>query len=397
MNIEVIPQFESNNVQRLRIGDVINREISDIRCREFRFASAFIRMSGWSRLANSIENLLNRGGRVSGAAGVDNRITSIEALSALKQISQNSTIFYTTSGFIFHPKLYLMSGEDQATAVIGSANLTRNGLFRNIEIAAAMHFDLNQESDQHVYRSFDGLVSSLLDNSNDNIQSITDELINTLDTAGIIETETSTEEPGPVTKSRRLVRRGRQPSEIELLFPPLSVPVAPPLNVVAQMITSQQYTISRPSFTGTTSTFIMQLSAFDCSHRTGVPGTPAILIPHAAIGFFPQLSVTTRKYPDAVFDVILNTNTGQERHTYRLWYYEERAVGTRIDEYRLRLNHDTIDLTSPGGGDLIVINKLAPGNNPEYEMTVLPQTDVTFPIFFTLCTNQIYDKKWGII
>lgn len=140
----------------------------------------------------------------------------------------------------------------------------------------------------------------------------------------------------------------------------------------------------------------MQLSSFDSSHRTGVPGTPEVLIPHAAIGFFPPLSLSGREYPDVIFDVALNTQTGRERHTYRLWYYEERAVGTRIDEYRLRLNHDTIDLSSPGGGDLIVINRLSIGSNPSYEMTILPQSDPTFPAFFSLCTNQIYDKRWGI-
>jgi len=141
----------------------------------------------------------------------------------------------------------------------------------------------------------------------------------------------------------------------------------------------------------------MQLSSFDSSHRTGVPGTPEILIPHAAIGFFPPLSLAERKYPDVTFDVVLNTETGRERHTYRLWYYEERATGTRIDEYRLRLDHDTIDLSSPGGGDLIVVNRLPPDNDPLYEVTILPQSDPTFPAFLSLCTKQIYEKRWGIV
>lgn len=139
----------------------------------------------------------------------------------------------------------------------------------------------------------------------------------------------------------------------------------------------------------------MQLSAFDCSHRTGVKGTPEVLVPHAAIGFFPSLSRGGRKYPDAFFDVVLNTLLGPERHKYRLWYYEERAVGTRIDEYRLRLDHDTIDLTTPGGGDLLVFNKLPSGSEPAYEVTVLPQTDPTFPAFLTLCTREAQGKKWG--
>ncbi len=141
----------------------------------------------------------------------------------------------------------------------------------------------------------------------------------------------------------------------------------------------------------------MQLSEFDSSHRTGVPGTPEVLIPHAAVGFFPALSLSGRKYPDANFDVILNTPTGPERHNYRLWYYEFRATGSRIDEYRLRMNRDTIDLSRIGGGDLLIITKLPVGSDPAYEVTILPQPDPTFPSFLALCTNRVQDKRWGII
>lgn len=151
MQIEVIPQVELNNVQRRRIGDVINKSIADAKCRRFRFAVAYMRMSGWDRLAVSIDSLLNRGGHVSGAVGVDNGITSIEALEALRHISADSTVFYTMSGFIYHPKLYLMNGEDQAVAVVGSANLTRDGLFRNIELASAINLDLSSSVDLEVY------------------------------------------------------------------------------------------------------------------------------------------------------------------------------------------------------------------------------------------------------
>jgi len=105
-----------------------------------------------------------------------------------------------------------------------------------------------------------------------------------------------------------------------------------------------------------------------------------------------------RKYPDAFFDVVLNIPSGRERHGYRLWYYEERATGTRIDEYRLRMDNETIDLSTPGGGDLLVISKLPSGTDPEYEVTVLPRTDPTYPAFAAMCTNvAAADKRWGLV
>ena len=278
MRIRIIPQIELGSLQRMRVGDVLNNAIGSPTCQQFRFAVAYMRLSGLDRLAVSLQALINRGGRVSGAVGIDQGITTIEALEALRKISSDSTIFHTVSGFIYHPKLYLISDEKKAS------------------------------------------------------------------------------------------------------------PIAPP-----------PFTVAPSHPTPQPGTFIMQLSAFDSSHRTGVPGTPEVLIPHAAIGFFPQLSLSGRKYPDVYFHVVLNTPTGRERHRYRLWYYEQRAIGTRIDEYRLRMDHDTIDLSSPGGGDLLVINKLPAGSVPPYEVTILPQTDPAFPYFIGLCKYLAQVKKWGMI
>lgn len=398
MRIEIIPQLEIGNIHRIRVGDILNGAIADNSCHRFRFAVAYMRMSGWNRLAASIDSLLNRGGLLSGAIGVDNGITSIEALQFLRQISVDSTVFYTTSGFIFHPKLYLINGDSQASVIIGSANLTRDGLFRNVELATAVHLDFSSNVDLEVYNRYEDFINELLDTTHPNVQHITDTTLQALTLAGLIREEASSQEPGPPMRSARTARAGRQPIDLDRLFPPLHVPAAPPLSKVgARQPTAPGQVVIPPSTVGAVNTFIMQLSSFDSSHRTGIPGTPEILIPHPAIGFFPQLSLSGRIYPDVIFDAVLNTQTGRERHTYRLWYYEERAVGTRIDEYRLRLNHDTIDLSSPGGGDLIVINKLPPGNDPSYEVTILPQSDPTFPAFFSLCTNQIYDKRWGMV
>ena len=135
----------------------------------------------------------------------------------------------------------------------------------------------------------------------------------------------------------------------------------------------------------------MQLSAFDSSHRSGVRGTPEVLIPNAAVGFFPPLSSSGRKHPDTLFDVVLNTATGRERHRYRFWYYADRS------ENRLRMDHDTIDLSTPNGGDLLVINKLPLDSEFLYEVTILPLTDPTFPAFLSLCKYEAQGKKWGMV
>ncbi|HEY73020.1 MAG: hypothetical protein DRJ03_19445 [Chloroflexi bacterium] len=396
MQVKVIPQIELGDVRRLRVGDVLNKTIAADESQRFRFAVAFARLSGLNRLSVSIETLLNRGGKVAGAIGVDNQITTVDVLKALQKIAPNSTVFYTVSGYIYHPKLYLIDREKSAVAIVGSANLTRDGLFRNVELATAVHLEFESSTDYEVYKRYEEFIGELLNTANPNVQPIGDAVLDRLVQAEIIKREARSSEPGPGLRSRR--RQTTSFTDLEDLFPPLRVPVAPPAGkhlVPKTRPIKPQKVIVPPATVNVTTAFIMQLSAFDSSHRTGIKGTPEVLIPHAAIDFFPPLAQSGHKYPDAFFDVILHTPLGPERHSYRLWYYEQRAVGTRIDEYRLRLNHDTIDLATPGGGDLLVINKLPPGNDPAYEVTVLPQTDPTFPAFLNLCTRKAQGKKWG--
>jgi len=401
MRVEVISQVELGSVSRVRVGDVLNQGIASTTFNQFRFAVAYMRMSGLDRISASIDSLVNRSGRVAGAVGIDDGITTLEAVSALQAVSGRSTIFHTVSGYIFHPKLYLLNGEKQALALIGSPNLTRDGLFRNVELASAVHLDFASSDDFEVYQRYDAVMSEFLDPAHPNVQLITDDLLTKLVAIGAIQSEKSSRDPGPgiVEKSPKK----KPPAGLDAIFPPLSVPVAPPIGpsgrgVVEPRPSRPPSVIVPPTTVGNQQTFMMQFSSFDSSHRTGVGGTPEVLIPHPAVSFFPPISKTDRKYPDVLFDVVLNTSTGRERHEYRLWYYDVRAKSlTSIDEYRLRMDHDTIDLSTLGGGDLLVISKLPAGSNPQYEVTVLPQTDPTFPAFFSLCTNDAQGKKWGLV
>ncbi len=392
MQIEVIPQIELGNVSRLRVGDFLNKAIADDICQQFRFAVAYMRMSGLDRLGASIDALLNRGGHVSGAVGVDAEITSIEALEALSQISSDSTIFYTISGFIYHPKLYLMSSDRQAIAVVGSPNLTSDGLFRNIELATAINLNFDDSMDLEVYRKFDAFISELLDITHPNVQPIDTATIEALARADLIKNESRTKEPGPPIRPKK---KSSLAADLESLFPPLQVPVAPPILERVRSRISPPPSLVVPAVTEKpVSTFIMQLSPFDSSHRSGTSGTPEVLIPQAAINFFPPLTSSSgRVHPDAYFNAILNTRTGRERHGYRFWFYSART------EWRLRLDHATIDLSTPNGGDLLVINKLPEGgiDNLLYEVTILSQTDPNFDAFMSQCKYEAQGKKWGII
>ncbi|HZT98441.1 MAG TPA: restriction endonuclease PLD domain-containing protein, partial [Ktedonobacteraceae bacterium] len=328
---------------------------------------------------------------ISGAVGIDEEITSVEALEVLSRISSDSTIFYTVSDFIYHPKLYLMSGEKQAIAVVGSANLTCDGLFRNVEFATVVHLDFEVNADFAVYKQYDAFISELLDVTHPNVQPINEDTLRRLANGSLIRSESQVKESGsPIVRSKK---KNSTPPDVERLFPPIRVPVAPPGRKLPRLKTSPRFSVVIPPPTiGVAGTFIMKLSAFDSSHRSEKPGTPEVLIPQAAANFFPPIALSGKKHPDAEFDVLLNSSTGRERHRYRFWHYADRS------EYRLRMDHDTIDLSNPNGGDLLVINKLSTPLDSDllYEVTILPQNDPTFTAFLGLCKYEANGKLWGM-
>jgi HKD family nuclease len=395
MNVEIIPQLGSGYAESERIGDRLVAELLDANVSHFRFAVAFMRLSGWQRIASSIQSLIDRGGDVTGAVGVDQRITSVEALEAIHQVSPDSTVFYTTSSLIFHPKMYVFKGRDVARIVIGSSNLTREGLFRNVEVSAAIDLDLTNQTDASSLPPFEGVVDRFLDTTHPNVKRITPALIQTLEAAGLVGREGESREPTPSP-----LQRPASPAteKIQRLFPPLQTQVPPPSVVLPAPRSRQTVRASGGAISpGMAATFIMQLSPFDSSHRTGVKGTTEILIPHDAVPFFPGLSNRGEKYPSAYFNVMVNTTTGSFRSNCRLWYYETRATGTRIDEYRLRVDHKTIDQSTPGGGDLLVISKLPPGSPTPYEVTILPRGHPNYAAAMARCTRlAALDKVWGL-
>ena len=135
MQIEVISQSVIGQVKWSCIGDFLNINLRRTDCLRFRFAVAYMRLSGLKLLYDSLQGLIHHGGSISGAVGIDQDVTTIEAIELLNQFSTSSTIVCTVSNYIYHPKLYLIEGNKWASVIIGSANMTRDGLSRNVEIA----------------------------------------------------------------------------------------------------------------------------------------------------------------------------------------------------------------------------------------------------------------------
>lgn len=120
--------------------------------------------------------------------GIDQGGTSKEALNELLNSGFKSYIFYSSSSEIFHPKIYLFENKSKIEILIGSSNLTTQGLFRNTEASVGLLFDKERDSlgfIEEVKENYESLFSL----SDPNLIPITEDIIEKLLELKIIPTE----------------------------------------------------------------------------------------------------------------------------------------------------------------------------------------------------------------
>lgn len=111
----------------------------------FTCAVAFARMSGFSEIKKSLEDRIAAGMSATFVVGIDFFQTEPElilALLKLKKLVKDpagvKVYMGTGDNYILHPKIYVFGGQDAATAIVGSANMTWGGLRGNHEFSAVI-------------------------------------------------------------------------------------------------------------------------------------------------------------------------------------------------------------------------------------------------------------------
>lgn len=107
---------------------------------------AFVRSTGLDVLEETIKNLPTK---AEFFVGIRNDITSVQAIKRL--LAMKVKLYAVDTGSrkrIFHPKLYFASSAKEASLVIGSANLTFNGLNNNIEASTYIRLSLADVEDK---------------------------------------------------------------------------------------------------------------------------------------------------------------------------------------------------------------------------------------------------------
>jgi HKD family nuclease len=161
-------------------GEALIRLLNDSDYHTFTGMSAFATVSGVNGLAPHIEAAKQRGMAINFVVGVDQKATSKEALEAIVGLGINSFVYHQLGGSIFHPKIYLFEGEHKSQLIVGSSNLTKWGLYENIEASLLLEFSNDDSADLKVLNDMKASFSSLYDFSDPNLSTITPELIERL-------------------------------------------------------------------------------------------------------------------------------------------------------------------------------------------------------------------------
>ncbi|HEY9000396.1 MAG TPA: phospholipase D-like domain-containing protein [Mucilaginibacter sp.] len=123
------------------IGNIINQELAN--SIQVRIAVAFMKYSGLKVIEESLNNCLNKNGKVEIIAGLDFKTTDPQAIKFLLNLKRsNLELSFFCFGdkqenktdVVFHPKVYLFNKPRETTSIIGSTNLTGGGLISNFEV-----------------------------------------------------------------------------------------------------------------------------------------------------------------------------------------------------------------------------------------------------------------------
>lgn len=188
MQIKFLGQgFES--VSEFSVGNTLLKLFSDYDFHTFTGILAFASLSGVNGLLKIVENAKHLS-QVKIVTGIDQKGTSKEALEALLSSEKiNSYIFYQPSHTIFHPKVYLFEGKHKSELIIGSSNLTSHGFFTNVEASMIVSIDNSIDSDKEIICQLKDYFKGIFDNTDLNLKSLSQELINELVNANIVPLE----------------------------------------------------------------------------------------------------------------------------------------------------------------------------------------------------------------
>lgn len=272
MRVNIVQQpFDPRGVLS-RLGLLITTELISGRYNRVHIFSGYVLSSGTQRLSPALHAVTCAGGSVRALIGVNNGLTSMQAVADLHAAGVEVLGLHTGGSVLYHPKVYLLSSADRAWISVGSSNLTGEGMYRNIETNTVIELDLAIEVEKHVLDEMLAWFQYFQDTYRRNTIRIAPESIQGLVVSRILTNEIEmARETRRVTEPGAPPRRGAPDDSPPRIAVP-ALPTATGYRPVQRRV--RRDSIAREensSVAPTTQTrfFAMTLSAHDASKRTG--------------------------------------------------------------------------------------------------------------------------------
>jgi HKD family nuclease len=182
------------------VGDWLISTFKDSDYYSFIGFSAFTKMSGINRIKNELLIAQKEFKSLKFYLGIVESGTSKEALEFFINNNIETYIYCTSENLMFHPKIYSFEGKYNSRFITGSSNLTSPGLFNNIEASTLIEFSHSDAQGKKYVRQFTQYFSTVLNNENENVQLLTNEVLQDLINSGFVYDESQTRDDFEFTK-----------------------------------------------------------------------------------------------------------------------------------------------------------------------------------------------------
>ncbi len=363
MNISFLGQgFEDQSVNAIGHHLIAFLNRSDFHT--FYGISAFASESGIYGLTGHLNSAKQYFKSLNLIIGVDLEGTSKEALEELLGIGINSYVYYQKEQPIFHPKIYLFEGSKEIKLIIGSSNLTRGGLFTNVESSILIEFDSSDKGGLALLREIKTYYKTLFDFSDPNLFPINNSVIMGFYANGIIPTEKtrstnfkkSVAPPPPTTSSTNtLAIPWRKTAKVPSTFPakPRKAVITPTTTAKA-LQTHANPIPTTPPVQLQPKTLVWQkpsLSSSDAQQvLVGTKITGNLKLSQAKFMFNNILIDQTTYFRNQVFGNLAwaHTKTSSSSYEEVLCRFQITILGKVIGTFLLKLSHDPVRVASQG-------------------------------------------------
>lgn len=146
------------------LSQLLDRLSDDDGVTELVVVVAWAKRSGFRQVERALARLRERGVRITMIVGISEGGATRQGLLRALEVA-DAAFVYHVAGRTFHPKLYLGSGPESFTALVGSHNLTRGGAVENFELGVIIEGRTGDPDDAEFLAQIRAFIDRLLDDS----------------------------------------------------------------------------------------------------------------------------------------------------------------------------------------------------------------------------------------